>query len=410
MNKNELKKYAEVVIEAGINLYKGQCLNISTGLENYDFAILLAEAAYEKGAKYVEINANSNRLTKTRIEKSNDEDLKHVPHYTVTKSYEMLSHDWANIRIDNTEELDTLKDINTTRLDTMFKARQKALTRQKEEYMNHKHQWCVICAPGPKWANKVLGTDDTENNIDRLWEKLKPILRLDKDEPVKAWKEHGEKLIELSKKMGSLNLDKVILKGPGTELELGLNRTSIWIGGPTKKPDGRMFIPNIPTEEIFTTPDYRRTNGKVKTTRPVKVMENIVEGAWFEFKDGKVVDFGADVGKDILEKFINVDKGSSYIGELALVDAKTPIYQSGLMFNSILYDENATCHIALGAAYPSCLSNGSQLISERDKLDAGCNVSLVHTDFMVGSNEVDVIGVDVNGKEIDIMKKGSFVI
>jgi aminopeptidase len=410
MDKNSLRKYADLVISVGVNLYPGQCLTVSTGVANYDFAILLAEAAYKKGAKYVEINVSSNYVTKTRIENSKDEFIQYVPDYTVTKSYEQLAQDWASIRIDNTEELDVLKEVDSTKMSTMNKTLRGKLKTRMEQLMRHKHPWCVICAPGPKWAGKVLKTEPNEEIVDELWEKIKPIIRLDKDDPTKAWVEHGETLINRAKTMDNLKIDKLLFKSDDTNLEIGLTPTSIWVGGPTKTPDGRLFFPNIPTEELFTTPDYRRTNGKVKTTKPVKVMETIVRGAWFEFKDGAVVNYGADEGKGILDKYLDVDIGSKFLGEVALVDVRTPIFQSGLTFDSILYDENAASHIALGAAYPSCLSNGKNLRSDEDKMEAGCNVSLVHTDFMIGSENMDVIAVSRDGKETQIMQNGKFII
>jgi aminopeptidase len=410
MDDNSLKRYADLVISVGVNLYPGQCLMISTGIANYDFALLLAESAYKRGAKYVDIKVSSNKLTKTRINQSKDDYIEYLPDYTTAIAYEQLAKDWASIRIDNTEELDVLKDIDSTKMSAMNKAVRQKLKTRMDHLMRHKHPWCVICAPGPKWAGKVMKTQASDEAVDKLWESMKPIIRLDKDDPIQAWKEHGETLINRSKTLDNINIDKLVFKSDETNLEIGLTPTSIWVGGPTKTPDGRLFFPNIPTEELFTTPDFRRTNGRVKTTRPVKVMETIVRGVYFEFKDGAVVDYGADEGKEILDKYLSVDEGSKFLGEVALVDVRTPIFQSGLIFDSILYDENASSHIALGAAYPSCLSNGNELISDTDKREVGCNVSLVHTDFMIGSHQMDVIAVDKSGKEHQIMKDGKFTI
>jgi aminopeptidase len=182
------------------------------------------------------------------------------------------------------------------------------------------------------------------------------------------------------------------------------------VGGPKKTPDGRIFIPNIPTEEVFTTPDFNRTNGIVYATRPVMVMETILEDVWFEFKDGKVTSSGCRKNRELLENFLNTDNGSRFLGEVALVDSGSLIYQSKLIFNSILYDENASCHIAIGNGYPSCLTIGQSLKTKEETLDAGCNVSLVHTDFMIGSDDTDVTGISVDGKKHDIIKKGLFCI
>lgn len=410
MDTKSLQKYADIVIEVGVNLYPGQCVNIVTGVANYDFALIIAESAYNKGAKLVNIDISSKELIRKRINNSNEKYLNYIPNYAVMRSYERLSEDWANIRIDDTEELDTLKEVDSSKLSTIIKQSRTALERYMIEMMNHNRSWCVICAPGPKWAAKVFNTEPNEKTTINLWEKLKPILRLDRDDPIKAWKEHGKKLAELGKKLDGMKIDKLIFDSPGTDLEIGLTKYTKWKGGPAIRPDGRSFMPNLPTEELFTTPDFRRTTGKVKVTRPVKVMENIVEGAWFEFNNGKVVNFGAETNKDILEKYLKIDDGASYLGEIALVDSASPIFESGLLFNSILYDENASCHLALGTAYPSCLTNGHTLISNEDKKKAGCNVSLVHTDFMISSKETDVYAVDINNSKIQIMKKGKCII
>ena len=236
------------------------------------------------------------------------------------------------------------------------------------------------------------------------------VLRLDKTDPVAEWKSLGEKLISRSKVLTEMNLDKLIFTGPGTDLEIGLNKGSFWLGGPAKAANGRAFLPNIPTEEVFITPDYNRTNGKVKVTKPVKVLENSLTGIWFEFKDGKVIDFGSDNCTDILEKFLNTDEGARFLGEVALVDKNSGVHRSGYIFNSILYDENAACHIALGRGFPSCFSNKDELITPEEMKKSGCNYSLVHTDFMIGSEVINVTGVTQDGKKVEIIKDGEFKI
>ncbi|HPP05664.1 MAG TPA: aminopeptidase [Spirochaetota bacterium] len=402
--KKELEKYAEIVIKKGINLYKGQCLNIETSKDDYDFSLILAETAYKNGAKYVNINVLSNDLTKYRVLYSS-EYLDYLPYFLTNRYLEQLADDWANIRIDNTSEQDVLKEVPTDLLDKVTKTERFARRRLLEEYGKHKHSWCVICSPNENWAKKSVN-----GNVDNLWNILKPILRLDKEEPLKAWDEHGKILINRAETLNKLNLKKLEFRSKNCELNIYLTETSIWCGGPHATPDGRYFIANIPTEEIFTVPDYRMTEGKVKCSRPVKIMERVINGVWFEFKNGEVVNFGSDNDTETLEKFINTDSNSKYLGEVALVDKNSPIYKSGVIFNTILYDENAASHIALGNGYPSCLSNGSILKNKEDLLNAGCNVSLVHTDFMIGSEDMTVFGIDRSNKKHTIIDNGIFVI
>lgn len=410
MNDTYIKQYAQVILEIGINLYKGQSLSISTNTTNHYFALILAEEAYKRGAKFVEIATHSNELTKMRLNHSTKKQLDYIPSYIINKSYEMLANDWASISLDNNEELDVLKDVDPEKLEVFTKTRSIALKRRSEMLMAQKIPWTIVAVPGPKWASKVLNTEATKEAEEQLWEKIMPILRLNNDDPIKAWKKHCNKLLERCKRLDSMKLDKIRFTGSDTELEIGLSEYSKWIGGPVMTAEKRVFLPNIPTEEVFTTPDYRRTNGKVKVTRPLNVMEKLVEGASFEFKDGKVINFDAEKGADVLDKYLKVDSGSAFLGEVALVDGSSAIYESGLLFHSILYDENATSHIALGAGYVSCLSNADSLKTEKERKDVGCNTSLVHTDFMIGSPKVDAYGVDESGKEIPLIKDGKFQI
>lgn len=410
MEKNLLDKYAEVVIKKGINLYKGQCLSITGSIIDYPFAIALSECAYKNGAMFVDINVISNELIKARLDHSKREDLDFIPQYKMSQYNEYLAHDWAFIRIDNTGEHDVLMGSDSSDLEVIFRADRKVKKRYLELAAKHRLTWCVIAGPNTEWAMNIFKNDSPENATLKLYEALKKILRLDKEDSLNAWDEHCKKLVERSMVLDELKFDKVVIKSTRykTELEIGLNKYSKWVGGPKKTPDGRIFIPNIPTEEVFTTPDFSKTNGIVHTTRPVMIMETILDGVWFEFKDGKVIDFGSKNNKDLLEKFLNTDSGSRSLGEIALVDSSSLIYQSNLIFKSILYDENASCHIALGNGYPSCLTIGQTLNTKEELINAGCNVSLVHTDFMIGSDDTEVMGYSADGKKHAIIKNGIF--
>ncbi|MFW5689328.1 MAG: aminopeptidase, partial [Spirochaetota bacterium] len=196
---------------------------------------------------------------------------------------------------------------------------------------------------------------------------------------------------------------------PGTDLTVGLTERSVWIGGGAETAEGEAFLPNLPTEEVFTTPDFRRTEGTVAVTRPVQVLGSIVEGAWMRFDAGRVVESGATTGGEMLEHYFGIDERARYLGELALVDTNSPIYQSGLVFYNTLFDENAACHIALGSSYPKCLRDGETL-SPDEYRDAGGNISTLHTDFMIGSPEVTVTGVRRNGTEVPLIADGVFVV
>lgn len=410
MNDNYITKYCELIIKTGVNLYKGQCLIIFCGTKEMDFATKLAETAYVNGAKFVEIVLRSSGLSKFRIDNSSIADLQFVPNFIYPRSFEIISNDWAYVGIDNLEEIDIMQNSDPEKVSILSKKDQEKNTAISNAIMFSKIAWCLVATPGPVWAAKVFNEKPDEKLTEKLWEKLIKVLRLDKADPSAEWKANGNKLIKRSRVLNEMKLDKLIFTGPGTELEIGLNPNSVWRGGLVKAQNGRYFIPNIPTEEVFTTPDYKRTKGKVRITKPVKVMENLLTDISFEFKDGKVTDYDAKPSKEILKKYFGIDEGASYLGEVALVDKHSEVHKSGLIFNSILYDENAACHIALGRGIPFCFSNSEELLTPEIMKKNGCNYSLMHTDFMIGSDEINVTGISVDGMKHEIICKGEFVI
>lgn len=401
-----VSRYADIVIQTGVALYAGQKLHITTGYKNYEFACTLAEAAYRAGASYAGIEVVSNLLTKIRIRESREDDLSYVPEFSSQKYAQMCAEDWAFIRIDDTEELDILSDVPVTRLGMVEKAVRKSKHIYYKNLLGNRITWCVICAPGPGWALYVTGSSD----VDGLLRLLGPILRLDHADPAGAWREHGRKLIERREKLNAMQIDSLHFVSETTDLRVYLNPVSEWHGGPSRTLDGRSFTANIPTEEVFTTPDYTKTQGTVQITRPLRVLESVVENVRFTFDKGRVVDFSADAGGDVLAQYFEIDTGAQYLGEVALVGGDSPLVQSGELFGSILYDENASSHIALGSGYPSCLSNMYELHGDDALKQAGCNVSLVHTDFMIGSDSMNVTAVCRDGKERPVMKNQRFVI
>ncbi len=404
---DKLDIYARIILTSGINLRKGQCIKINCGSEHYRFARILGQEAYKLGARYVHINLMDNHLTLSRLENQEGEDLEFLPQFEIDFGHEMLRDDWAVIRIDNTEELDVLKSADPEKLSKKNKATGKKLKFISRSLMSDEHPWCVVCVPGPQWAESILEEGATE---DELWDILKPILRLDKDDPVKAWDEHNKTLHKRCDKYNGLNFDRIRFQSEGTDLTVGLSLRSHWVGGPTPLPSGRMFNANIPSEEIYTTPDWSRTEGRVKVTKPVKVLEKQVLGAEFIFEKGKVVNFRADEGAESLKEFLETDDGAAFLGEVALVQFDSPISNSGKIFNSILFDENASCHIALGAGYPTCLKGYEELDTTEKLKEAGCNDSLVHTDFMIGAVDTTLTAYTREGEEVVIMKNGNFVV
>ena len=416
MDISKKRSLAQLALRVGLDLQKNQCLLITVSTANYDYARVIAQEAYRLGARYVRILILDNELIKARAEHSSRENLSYVPPDSIERGQMEIDEDWARIRIDNTEESGLLKEVDPDCLSEILGSYRRAFHFVQNRLMRHQHSWLVLAVPGPNWARTVYGLADnaSEKEVQVALEKFEAlfisILRLDREDPVAVWRELGRVLAERSNKLSELKLDRLRFLSGKTDLSVGLASTHRWQGGPSQLPDGRWHEANLPSEEVFTTPDYRRTEGFVQVVRPVTVMETTVEKAWFRFEEGRVVDFGAEVGVGVLEKFLSIDDGARFLGEVALVDVDSPINRSGLVFGSILFDENASCHIALGAGYPSCLTNADELQQAEDLKAAGCNLSLIHNDFMIGTDETAVIGYRADGQAIQLMKEGKFVI
>jgi len=404
----DYSSYARLLIETGINLKEGQNLVIRYDINGSLLARLCAETAYARGAGTVELKLNDPHILKSRIaaQAGNESALSAVPGWIETWQDTILEERWAYLALVSFEDVGLLADSDQNALMLYEKHQRLSIHRFHNAITSHKISWCVAGVPGPGWAESVLGKG--KNTAD-LWRRLQPILLLDQESPAEAWREKAEGLIERSRKLNSLKLDALRFEDEGTDITIGLLKTSLWAGGP-ENTGGHYTMPNIPTEEVFTTPDRMRTDGVVRVTRPVEVRGTLVKGAELTFKDGILVDFDAEEGREALASYLKTDPGACRLGEVALVGEDSPIAASGLIFNSILYDENASCHIALGSGYLSCLSNKAELTDDVKKEAAGCNVSLVHTDFMIGSPGTRVTGIDKEGRKTPIIEEGRFLI
>jgi len=400
-----LKEYAELVVKTGINLKIDQNVCIKTGPDTYYFAQILSETAYKLGAGYVYIEIHDQKLIKTRVDIQNKKQLANLPDFIIKQHTEYLDNDWAYIRIDNTEDRDQLSEADSEKLTIHQTSIREKISDFYSSLMRHEHAWCVICAPGKNWAKSVLGETAAAED---LWNLLIPILKLGSGNAAFLWKELGENLNKRCNYLNNLGIGELHLTDSDTELTIKMVPNALWMGGSDTLVDGREFFPNIPTEEIFSVPDFREVNGFVSTTRPVTVMGKQVINAKIYIKDGVVYKFSAEQGEDILEKFFSIDEGAKRLGEIALVDETSPISVSDVIFNSTLYDENASCHIAFGAGYPTCLSNHADLVTDDDLLSNGCNTSVTHVDFMIGSPEISITATLGDGRSVEIMKQGKF--
>jgi len=413
MDKAFIERYADVLL-AAVNLQPGQNLLLRAEPVHLGFAAVLASRAYARGARYVRFDNNEIEnplMYKARIENSRDEHLDYVPQFRMDTLETQINEDWALIAIRTPEDPEFLAHLDQGRNARAAKAMAAAMKPYQSRISNNEIAWLVAFYPTEKLAGRIMGMEPGSEAVEALWQVLIPILRLEKPDPAAFWLAHGAELAARANALNDLHLDTLRFTGPGTDLEIGLMDISEWHGGPDKTRSGRVFSPNIPTEEVFTSPDRRRTNGRVAFTCPVFVptVGKTIEGGWLEFKDGKVVAWGAAVGKDVLDVYLSMDEGAYFLGEVALVDTSSPIFQSRRTFYNILFDENAACHIALGSAYPGCLRGGSAM--NDDQLRAvGANISAVHTDFMIGGPSVEVTGKTRDGRTVPIISKGAFAI
>ena len=404
----KLNSYAELVIRIGVNLKKGQKLVINAPVISADFVRLLVEKAYEAGARDVHVDWNDGRLNYLRFKNVSRETLGEYPLWRA-RGYEEMAKEGAAFLYVNAPNPDLLKDIDAEKISISTTATNRA-NRDFHQYLDREEaSWCVVAFSTPEWSRKVFPGLEAPQANSKLWENIFKICRVNTDDPVQAWNDHVSNLEKYLNYLNEKKYKALIYSAPGTSLEVGLPDNHVWEGGGTHTVDGTFFIPNIPTEEVFTMPHRERVNGTLKATMPLNHGGKLIEDFSFEFRNGRIVKATAGTGEDMLKQLIETDDGSHYLGEVAIVPHDSPISGTGLMFYNTLFDENASCHFAMGQAYPTCLEGGSQMDDET-LTGLGANTSLIHIDFMVGSDKLRIEGVTSQGKREPIMIDGNWSI
>ncbi|MFC4619447.1 aminopeptidase [Camelliibacillus cellulosilyticus] len=402
--KEKLDKYAEVAVKIGVNVQKGQELMIYAPIRAIEFVRIVAEKAYKAGAKQVYFRWSDEELALTRYTYAPDDAFTEFPMWEA-QGLETLAERGAAFLDIRTPEMDLLKDVDPEKIALDNKTMSTALHAYREARMADKVSWSIVAYPSEKWAKKVFPDLDGDEALEKLWDAIITMTRTDREDPVKAWEDHQERLTEKVDALNNSKFQKLHYQAPGTDLTIELPNGHLWAGGGAKNADGTFFMPNIPTEEVFTLPLKTGVNGTVTSTKPLNYNGTLIEKLSLTFKEGKIVDFSAETGYETLKKLIETDEGSRYLGEVALVPNNSPISESGLIFYNTLFDENASCHLAIGAAYPTCLEGGADMT--REELEKrGVNKSLTHVDFMIGSRELDVDGITEIGEIIPILRKG----
>lgn len=404
---NKLAKYADLAVRVGVNIQKGQTLVISSPVECASFARLLVEKAYSAGAYEVIVKWNDDVCGRLKFLHANEEIFSKVSDWEVESVMEYARKGAAFLSI-SASDPEALKGVDPTRISTSQKCRRNAMKEYSERMMTNQNEWSIISIPTLSWAKKVFPNVSDEEAIDNLWEAIFKTVRIDKEDPIAAWDEHKANISAKSAWLNSLNLTNLHFKNSiGTDLSLDLPENYIFLGAAEKSASGVEFVANMPTEEVFSAPKKTGVNGTVVSSKPLNYNGNLIENFSLTFKDGAVTSFTAEKGYEFLKSLIETDEGSKYLGEVALVPFDSPISNSGILFFNTLYDENASCHFALGKAYASCIKDGEKM-SKEERVAAGINDSLSHVDFMLGTSDLSVIGTTKSGETVAVFENGNW--
>jgi len=408
-----MEQYYEKIAELllfGVNFEAGNKISLKIDVDQRPLAKILVEKAYQQGAAFVKLDYLDNFVAAAAIKGGGEEYF--FPQYIQEIHKETTEPGWKSIAILSGLEEDVFEGLPQEAASAYFKASSEVGKIRRAAIMSNKIPWCLTYMPSIPMAKKAFPHLEDKEALKRYEEAVIRIMHLDEDDPVQWWKNKTAKDKERIEFMNNLGAEYLHFTGPGTDLKVYPNPHAHWVGGMDTAQDGQKFMANLPTDEIFTTPVWNKTEGRVALTKPFVMHQNLgpqIQEAWFEFKNGQVVDFGAKQGKETLEAFFKIDERGRYLGELALVDPQSPFAQEGMIFYNGLYDENAACHIALGRAYDFTMREQRQ-VSDQEFMDLGFNPANVHEDMMIGGEEVDVIAYLPDGTTVDIIKSGSFVI
>lgn len=404
-----IEKYVELILKVGLKIKNGDKLVVRCPIEARDFAVECTRKAYELGAGEVVVDYRDQLISRLKYENESIDVLTDIPKHKVDKENYYMEKKAKYLSVTGSDP-DAFKGVDAEKLFKSNLANSKALRDFSAKMMANYVSWIVVGASIPSWAAKVFPDLEEGEAVRRLWFEIFNSVRLFEEDPIKALENHVDNLNRYSKFLNDAKFEKLIYKSQkGTDLEVGLPKGYIFAGAGDVNSDGEEFIANMPSEEVFSAPRLDGVNGKVYSTLPLNYNGNLIEDFYLVFKDGEVVDYDAKAGKEYLKNILDTDEGANRLGEVALVSYNTPISMRKVLFYNTLYDENASCHFALGKSYPTCLEGGEKLSIEELK-ERGMNDSLTHVDFMVGDETTEIIGVKENGEEVQIFKEGNFVI
>lgn len=409
MNVEKLTAYAKLIATVGLNIKPGQPVVIRTEPEQLDFLEILIEQCYLAGASKVSVEWRYTPAKCLDIKYQNEETLSQVPKWEEEMLKERCETLPANVYLDS-DDPDGLALADQDKWSKAQQARFK-ITKPYRDAMENKYQWCVAAVPGKKWAKKVFPEFSADEAVEKLWEEILRCARAE-DDPIEAWKEHNKSLKERCDWLNSLKLRRLIYKSEstGTDFSVGLIPQMRFMGGADVLPDGvTWYDANIPSEEVFTTPMKGDAEGVVYSTRPLSYRGVVIENFSIRFTGGRVSEVHAEKNEEALKLMVSMDEGAAMLGECALVPYHSPIRESGVLFYSTLLDENASCHLALGDGYSSCLEDFEKYTPEQARA-LGVNESMIHEDFMIGSQDLSITGITESGRQVPIFVNGDWAI
>ena len=405
MKKTILKKYANLIAQTGANVQKGQEVMIYADLDQPEFVKMVVEECYKLGAKKVMVEWDYQPLTKLNVKYRSLKTLSTLEKWEVERFEHRLQTLPVMIYL-LSEDPDGLKGINQQKYSKSSQARYKIIKPYRDK-MDNKYQWCIAAVPGEKWAKKMFPNLRKSQAIEKLWEAILNTSRVD-DNPILAWENHNKDIKSRCDYLNSLNIKSLEYKSAnGTDFTVGLIENAKFMGGRETTLNGVSYNPNIPSEEVFITPKKGEAQGIVYSSRPLSFRGELIENFSIRFENGKAVEVKAEKNEELLSEMISMDEGASYLGECALVPYNSPICQSGLIFYNTLFDENAACHLALGEGFAECIVDFEKYTLEQCR-EMGCNTSIIHEDFMIGTADLNIFAVTRDGNRIQIFKDGNW--
>jgi len=407
MEQIRLKEYACLLANKGINVEQGEEVWINSQLDQIDFVRILVEECYKAGAKKVRVRWSDNKTSKLSYQYMTLKDLCKVDEYTVSEYKYMKKHlvSMMHVISDDPNAFNGVKASKINKATLKFRKKVKPY----RDAMDGKYKWCIAAVPSVEWAKQVFPKDNENDAVEKLWEAILTCSRVDGN-AIKNWDNHNAELMKHKKQLTEMNFQYLEYKASnGTNFKVELIKNAIWGAGLEFTDKGKSYNPNIPSEEVFTSPKAGSAEGIVYSSKPLSYQGKLIEDFSVRFEKGKVIEVKAKKNQKVLQTLVDTDEGSHMLGEVALVPYDSPIRNSGVLFYETLFDENAACHLALGAGFKECLPNGVNLSNE-EAYAMGMNDSMIHVDFMIGTKDLEIVGTDFNGKKTVVFKNGNWAI